>query len=182
MTDRFTEKALSQGYKARSVFKIKDMDKKFHIIKKGYLVLDIGASPGSWSQYVFEKGALVDAVDLDDVNVEGVNFIRANIEKKDIFEKIQEEYDVVLSDVAPKTTGVLDIDNYNSFLLSSRALEISQKVLKKTGVFVCKIFQSKYYNEFLKNFKKSFKKVRTVKPLASKKRSKEMYLIGFEKV
>ena len=182
MRDKFTNRAYFEGYLARSIFKLKSIDNKFKIFKRGDQVLDLGASPGSWSQYVLEKGGTVDAVDIDRLKVKDVNFIKADFLKDSIFEKIKSKYDIVISDAAPNTTGILDTDNYRSFELSSRALEIANKVLNKDGKFVCKIFQSSYFDEFRKEMKKIFKTVKTVKPEASKKKSKEMYLVGFNKV
>ncbi len=182
MRDKFTNRAYLEGYLARSIFKLKSIDNKFKVLKKGDIVLDLGASPGSWSQYVLEKGGKVDSVDIDRLKVKNVNFIKADFLKDSIFEKIKSRYDAVLSDAAPNTTGIFDTDNYRSFELSSRALVIAKKVLKKDGKFVCKIFQSTYFEEFHKEMKKVFKVVKTVKPEASKKKSKEMYLVGFNKV
>ncbi len=177
--DKFTRRAFSEGYFARSVYKLKDLQRKFKIIKDGDLVLDLGAAPGSWSQFVEELGAEVDAVDLNKVKYG--NFIKADIMDDKIFEKLKEGYDVVLSDLAPKTTGILKLDNERSYELSSRALEIAEKRLKKGGHFVCKIFQSEFFNDFLKNVKKAFRIVKVVKPMASKKRSKEIYIIALRK-
>jgi len=182
MKDKFTKKALAEGYKARSVFKLRDMDRKFHLINKGDRVLDIGAAPGSWSQYAVEKGAIAIAVDIESVNAHKVKYIKADIFDDVLFEKVGIDYDLVMSDVAPKTTGIIDNDNYNSFNLSSRSLEIAKKVLKRNGNYVCKIFQGEYFDEFHKEVKKTFRKVRSVKPEASRKKSKEIYLIGIDKL
>ena len=87
-----------------------------------------------------------------------------------------------MSDAAPKTTGILDSDNYNSFKLSSRSLDIAKKVLKRKGNYICKIFQGEYFDEFHKEVKKNFRKLKTIKPEASRKKSKEIYLIGIDKL
>ena len=182
MKDKFTKKALSEGYKARSVFKLRDMDRKFNLIKKGNRVLDIGAAPGSWSQYAVEKGAIAIAVDIESVNTHKVKYIKADIFDDVLFEKVGTGYDLVMSDAAPKTTGILDSDNYNSFKLSSRSLDIAKKVLKRKGNYICKIFQGEYFDEFHKEVKKNFRKLKTIKPEASRKKSKEIYLIGIDKL
>jgi len=88
MKDKFTKKALAEGYKARSVFKLRDMDRKFHLINKGDRVLDIGAAPGSWSQYAVEKGAIAIAVDIESVNAHKVKYIKADIFDDVLFEKV----------------------------------------------------------------------------------------------
>ena len=182
MKDKFTKKAFAEGYLARSVYKLKDIQGKFRLMKKGDNVLDIGAAPGSWTQYAVEVGAEVDGVDLNKFKVKGAKIIVADIMPDSIFEKIKKSYDVIISDAAPQTTGILDNDTYNSLVLSSRSLEIVKKVLKKDGKFVCKIFQGKYYEEFWKEMNIVFKKVKTFKPVASRKKSKEIYLIGLNKL
>jgi 23S rRNA (uridine2552-2'-O)-methyltransferase len=181
MKDKFTSKAKSEGYKARSVFKLKSLNNRFKLIKNGFRVLDLGAWPGSWSQYCLELGCTVDAIDLVEVNVDGINFIKGDVFNDDIFESLN-EYDIVLSDLAPKTIGVKKIDNEASFDLSIRALEISREVLVKDGNFICKIFQSEFFDSFIKEVKKDFKSVKIIKPEASRKRSKEIYVVGIRKV
>ncbi len=180
MKDKFTSKAKAEGYKARSVFKLKSLNNRFKLIKEGNRVLDLGAWPGSWSQYCLELKADIDAIDLAKVKVEGVNFIEADVFDEDLLDKLG-EYEVVLSDLAPKTMGVRKIDNEDSFELSMRALEIAKNVLIKNGNFVCKIFQSEFSNPFVKEVKKVFRTVKVIKPEASKKRSKEIYVIGIAK-
>jgi 23S rRNA (uridine2552-2'-O)-methyltransferase len=180
MIDKFTKKAKYEGYKARAVYKLKSINSRFKLVKKGVRVLDLGGSPGSWSQYCIEEGASVDAVDLDEIKVEGVNFIQSNVFADDLLDKLG-KYDLVLSDLAPKAIGVRKMDNEHSFDLSIRALEISREVLERGGSFVCKIFQSEYFDKFVDEVKKTFKIVKVIKPMASKKRSKEMYVVGIRK-
>jgi 23S rRNA (uridine2552-2'-O)-methyltransferase len=177
--DKFTRKAFSEGYSARSVYKLKDIQGKFKIIKSGDVVLDIGAAPGSWTQFATELGAEVDAVDLN--KVEFGNFIKFDIMSDEIFDLLKVEYNVVMSDVAPKTSGIRKIDNESSYDLSKRALDISEKVLVRRGKFVCKIFQSEFSEKFVKDVKKVFRNVKVVKPQGSKKRSKEFYVVGLGK-
>ena len=181
MKDKFTKKAFAEGYKARSVYKLKSINSRFRIIRKGSRVLDLGAWPGSWSQYCLELGAGVDAVDLKDINIKGINYIKADVFSKEIFNSLK-KYDVVISDLAPKTTGLKKLDNESSFDLSLRALEIASNVLFKDGSFVCKIFNSEFFDGFIKKIKTKFKLVRVIKPIASKKRSKEIYVIGIRKI
>lgn len=177
--DKFTKKAHFEGYLARSVYKLKDIQSKFNIIKSGDKVLDIGAAPGSWTQYALEFDAQVDAVDIN--KVKHGKWIEADITSDSIFEKISSEYDVVLSDVAPKTSGVRAMDNECSYDLSKRALDIAAKVLHKNGKFVCKIFQSEFSLQFVKDVRKVFGIVKVVKPVASKKKSREYYVVGMRK-
>lgn len=180
MKDKFTSKAKSEGYKARSVFKLKSLNNRFKLIKKGNKVLDLGAWPGSWSQYCLELDCKVDAVDLAEFKMEGINFIKEDVFSDKLFDKIG-KYDVVLSDLAPKTVGIRKIDNEDSFELSLKALEIAEKVLIKDGNFVCKIFQSEFFDQFVKEARKVFRIVKIVKPEASRKRSKEIYVVGISK-
>jgi 23S rRNA (uridine2552-2'-O)-methyltransferase len=180
MRDKFTVKAKAEGYKARSVFKLKNINNKFKLIKPEDKVLDLGAWPGSWSQYCLDLKAEVDAVDLKEVKIEGVNFIEADVFDEDLFEKL-DKYDVVISDLAPKTIGVRKVDNELSFDISLRALEIAKKVLNKNGNFVCKIFNSELFGGFIEEVKDSFRVIKILKPEASKKRSKEVYVVGIRK-
>jgi len=179
--DKFTVRAKAEGYKARSVFKLRDINNRFRLIKMGSKVLDLGAWPGSWSQYCLELKADVDAVDTKKIKIDGLNFISADVFDENIFKKLG-EYDIVLSDLAPSTTGIRKVDSEISFDISLRALEISREVLVKGGSFVCKIFNSEHFNDFLNEVKKSFRIVKIVKPEASKKRSKEIYVVGIRKV
>ena len=178
--DKFTSRARSEGYKARSVFKLKNINNRFRLIKEGNRILDLGAWPGRWSQYCLELKTNVDAVDLVKIKLEGINFIKEDVFSDKLFEKL-DKYDVVLSDLAPKTVGIRKIDNEDSFELSMRALEITKKVLVKNGNFVCKIFQSEFFDPFVKEAKKVFRTVKVIKPEASRKRSKEVYVIGIAK-
>lgn len=177
--DKFTKRAHAEGYLARSVYKLKDIQKRFKIIKKGDLVLDLGAAPGSWSQIAVELGAEVDSVDLNKVKFG--KWIKADVMSDEIFKILDQEYNVVLSDLAPKTIGVRKIDNELSYDLCIRALEISDKKLKRGGFFVCKLFESEWFKPFVKEAKKIFRNVRVYKPQGSKSKSKEMYIVGIRK-
>lgn len=179
--DFFSRKARDQGYRARSVFKIQEINKKYHIINKGDSVLDIGAYPGSWMQAcVSFKCKYILGVDIKDVfDVPYADFIKADITKDDIFEKIKQKnniFDVVICDVAPKTSG--NMDSYRSYTLSSRAYEIAKELLRNKGNFLCKIFMGGEFEEFLSEIRKDFLFVRTIKPKSSKKRSREIYIVA----
>jgi 23S rRNA (uridine2552-2'-O)-methyltransferase len=177
--DKFTKRALNEGYLARSVYKLKDIQKRFNIIRKGDNVLDLGAAPGSWSQVAVELGAEVDSVDLNKVKFG--EWIKADVMDDKIFDILKKEYNVVLSDLAPKTIGIKKIDNEVSYDLCVRALEIANKKLKRGGFFVCKLFESEWFKPFVKETNKIFKNVRVYKPEGSKKKSTEMYIIGIRK-
>jgi 23S rRNA (uridine2552-2'-O)-methyltransferase len=182
MKDYYTRKSREEGYYARSVYKLKSLNKKYSIIKKGDRVLDLGCSPGGWVQASLEitgKEGFVIGIDLDKVKVKGQNFkfIQGDIYGKEIINNL-EKFDVVLSDMAPKTTGVRDLDQARSYDLAKKALTVAKKKLKDNGNFVCKIFQGREYPEFINEVRKEFGFVKTAKPEASKSGSKEMYVIG----
>jgi len=178
MKDKFTLKAIDEGYRARSVYKLIFLNKKYNVIRSKDNVLDLGAWPGSWMQVCLDIGASVIGVDIKQItSMQGGKFILGDIYDLKILEKIKkyEKYDVVLSDLAPKTTGINDQEL--SFDLSEQALDITREVLKENGSFVCKMFQGPNFSGFLKELKKSFSFVKSVKPEASKKKSTEMYFV-----
>ena len=180
MKDFYTKKSREEGYYARSVYKLKHINKKYELIKKRDKVLDLGCSPGGWVQASLEiigKQGSVVGIDLSPIRkikAKNFKFIKADINEAEI----EGKFNVVLSDMAPKTTGIQDLDHERSYDLAKISLEIAKKHLKEKGNFLCKIFQGKYYQEFLNEAKKNFEFVKTVKPEASKKQSKEMYVIG----
>ncbi len=182
MKDYYTRKSREEGYYARSVYKLKQLNKKYSIIKQGDKVLDLGCSPGGWVQVSLEivgKEGSVVGIDLEKAKVKAENFkfIQGDVyDKKNL--EVVEKFDVVLSDMAPKTSGIRDLDQERSFDLAKQALSVAKKKLKVGGNFVCKIFQGKDYPNFINQVKKEFKFVKTFKPEASKSGSKEMYVVG----
>lgn len=176
--DKWSKKAKKEGYLARSSYKLLQLNKKYRLIKKGDRVLDLGCSPGSWSQVCLQLGVdRVTGVDIKEAKVkaENFNFILQDIYDLDV-EKIG-EFDVVLSDLAPSTSGIKDLDVEESIDLSNRAFEIAKNVLKPKGNFLVKVFQGKGFDELLKNIKKSFEFCKSSKPVASKSKSKEIYIV-----
>jgi len=182
MKDFYTKKSRKEGYYARSAYKLKQLNKKYQIIKKGDRVLDLGCSPGGWVQAALEivgnEGDIV-GIDLENAKVKAENFtfIKADIYNKEVIDSL-EKFDVVLSDMAPKTSGIRELDQERSYDLARQALTVAKKKLKTCGNFVCKIFQGRDYQNFINEVKKEFKFVKTAKPEASKSGSKEMYIIG----
>jgi 23S rRNA (uridine2552-2'-O)-methyltransferase len=182
MKDYYTRKSREEGYFARSVYKLKALNKKYHIIKPRDKVLDLGCSPGGWVQASLEivgQRGFVTGIDLNNVKVKAENFkfIQGDIYNEDILKETG-KVDVVLSDMAPKTSGIRDLDQARSVDLARQALKIAREKLNGNGNFVCKIFQGKEYPEFVNEVRKEFTFVKTAKPEASKSKSKEMYVVG----
>src|SRR3989339_883760 len=144
--DHYTRKAVKEGFRARSSFKLMQINQKYHLLKPGNSVLDLGCWPGGWliaAKKVVRNGIVV-GVDLTKIKpVEGVDFIEGDINSEDIQEKIGSfgKFDVVLSDMAPKTSGIISLDVESSIDLSRMALDTAEKVLKPGGNFLCKVFQ-----------------------------------------
>ncbi|MEN4044293.1 MAG: SAM-dependent methyltransferase [Methanobacterium sp.] len=183
--------AKKEKYRSRASYKLLQLNKKFRIIKARDYVVDLGAAPGGWSQValeiVGEEGKVV-AVDLQRIRpFEENNFVQitGDFTKKDLIDKIESELglsaDVILSDAAPKLTGIRDIDQLKSIDIAENVLKISDSILKIGGNMLVKVFQGEGFEEYLKEVKKEFKIVKTTKPPSSKKGSMEMYLIAMKK-
>lgn len=182
--DFYADKAKKEGYYARSVYKLQEMDEKYHLFKKGLKILDLGAAPGSWSQYALKKlqnQGLVIGIDLKPVliNTHNYQFILGDIEQHLKLLKSKGHFDIVMSDMAPNTSGVKSQDAFLSHDLSFIALNLSIQVLKNSGIFICKIFQGDGMEEFFRDIKKYFKKFKSIKPKAVRKNSKEIYVIAW---
>ena len=179
--DYYSRKARQEGYLARSVYKLKQLNKKYNLIKRNDTILDLGCFPGGWIQcsleIVGDKGH-VTGIDLNDVDVKGKNFSFYKIDafSDEVF-NIGNKFDAVISDMAPKTTGIKDLDRARSAKLAYRALEIAKKKLKPSGNFLAKVFQGEDFIGFLNECKKHFNFVKSDKPEASKRKSVEMYVV-----
>ncbi len=187
--DYFYYKAKEKNYPARSVYKLKEMDNKFSLIKKDQKILDLGASPGSWSLYsakkIGKKGIVV-AVDLNDLDIpklKQIIFVKSDVTSpsKELIEVLEKHkpFSLVLSDMAPKTTGIKVRDQALSLELAETALDYAIKFLKKGGNFIVKVFYGEDVPDFKNKMRKHFKSVKVFKPKSSKKESKEIFLIGF---
>ncbi|MBU3940362.1 MAG: RlmE family RNA methyltransferase [Nanoarchaeota archaeon] len=179
MKDKFTLRAEREGYKARSVYKLKEINNRFKLIEKGDRVLDLGAWPGSWTQYCLEKASEVVSVDKKKLNF-GKPIV-CDVFKDEIFDKVKGKFDVIVSDMAPMTSGIKELDEGGSFRLVMRALDIAEKLLKKGGNFLVKMFESEETEEVLGRVKKEFRSVKIYRPKATKKRSSEIYILGKNK-
>ena len=187
--DHYTHQAKKENYAARSVFKLKEIQEKYQVIGKGVRVLDLGCSPGSWMQLASElvgtKG-FVAGIDLKPVTVTLPEQARAVV--GDIFDitpemraVIGEKFDVIISDMAPSTTGFADADAVRSAALCESALYLAEELLVPGGAFVCKIFQGRDFHPFVKKVQATFARQRTFKPKSCRKQSRETYVIGLER-
>ena len=185
--DQYFKKAKELGYRARSAFKLEELQNKFHFLKPGLDVLDLGAAPGSWLQYaskiVGPKATLV-GLDLQPIEPIAKNIKTFAI---DIFSPKAEEligeyhpapFTVILSDLAPATSGEKSLDHFRSLDLSRQVVVLAQKFLAPHGTIVLKIFQGSDFDAFVKELKTQFNRVEVYKPKASRDRSFEVYVIA----
>lgn len=183
--DKWMKKAKNEGFRARSVYKLEELDLEFDIIKPGMTVLDIGAAPGSWLQYAAKKiGPTGKALGLD---LQRIKPIAGNIETKvcDVLDSNQMEkalkdygqFDLIISDLAPSTSGIKYLDQQRSLDLDRATFETAKTYLKPNGVLIMKIFMGPDMDKFKKELKSYFKRVYVSKPKASRERSKETYII-----
>lgn len=182
MRDKVTIKAKGEGYRARSVYKLFSINKRYCVFKEGNKVLDLGCWPGSWLQVCKElRCSKIIGVDVKRIiPIKEVEFVNKDVFSEDLLFSLQKygKFDTVLSDLAPNTSGKSEIDNFKSFQLSERAFLIACDVLKLRGNFVVKIFQSEDSERLLKDIRKKFSFVKVFKPENSRKRSKEIYIIA----
>ena len=182
--DIYVRQSQVDGYRARSAYKLIEIDEKFKIFKNGISVIDLGASPGSWSQYIsrtVKSGRLV-SIDLKGMEeIENTIQIKGDFTDLDSQEKIKalfkSKVDVVVSDMAVNTTGIKDIDAIYTVELAMEAMNFSKEMLVKEGRFVSKIFLGSSFNEIVALGKKLFKEVKVFKPKSSRKESKESFII-----
>ncbi len=186
--DYYFLKAKQENYPARSVYKLQEMDKAFRLLRKGMKVLDLGAAPGSWSLYaaerVGEKGQVL-ACDLQDAGTAfppNVLFLKENVfERSPEFESLLREkgpFDMVMSDMAPRTTGTKFTDQARSLELCLEALAVADLYLKEGGAFVAKIFMGPDFQEFVAAMRRRYAAVKTFKPKSSRSESKEIFEVG----
>ena len=183
--DQYRRLARDQGYRARSAYKLLQLNNSYHIIKKGSKVVDLGCAPGGWLQVVTKEvghAGKVVGIDLKPVeSVAGATVLKGNIEDVDMFEKIVgilgSKADVILSDLAPNVSGLWDIDHARQISLSATALGFARRVLRVGGSAVFKVFEGDLLNEFRADLKTSFGRVLLNKPSASRQESSELYIV-----
>lgn len=182
--DGYYHKAKEEDYRSRAVYKIKQIDEKFNIFKKGNVVVDLGAAPGSWSEYAVEKVGVgnVLAVDKERMrSIKGVSFQQGDMTDESFLRKVSiiaGEVDVVISDMAPNITGNYSMDHARSVHLAKMALKFCQQNIKENGRFVVKIFQGEEFETYIDEVKEHFDSVYGHSPMASRESSSEMYIIG----
>ena len=182
--DTYVRQSKVDGYRARSVYKLIEIDKKFKIFKGGLTVIDIGAAPGSWSQYASKKvrsGKII-SIDLKEmVGIKNTIQIKGDFTEKEIQNQIKsylsKSSDVVMSDMAVNTTGIKNIDSIQTGELCKEAMIFSKEVVSEKGFFISKIFMGGTFNEIVALGKKIFKEVKVFKPKSSRKDSKESFII-----
>ena len=182
--DIYVRQSKIEGYRSRAVYKLQEINEKFKILKNGIHIVDLGAAPGSWSQFVSRKfkNSKIVSIDLKEIEkIENIYQIKGDftdkLQQKKIIDYFGSKIDVVISDMAVNTTGNKNVDSLVTGELSIEALNFSANTLKKHGSFVSKIFMGSSFNEIVEIAKKKFKEVNIFKPPASRKSSKENFII-----
>jgi 23S rRNA (uridine2552-2'-O)-methyltransferase len=183
----FYQEAKRRGYRARSAFKLLQMQNKFNLIHKGDVVVDLGAAPGGWSQIAQElvgpKGVVI-GVDLQPIKpIKGVQFIQGDVADPQMLDKIRNllndhQVTVVLSDMSPDISGNYTVDHTRSIWLCEQSFTVAERLLKVGGHFVCKLFEGEDAKYFIENIRQQFQRVKQFTPQASRKSSSEIYIIG----
>lgn len=184
--DHYGKRARNEGFAARSVYKLQEIDRRLQLFRSGQRVLDLGAYPGSWSQYAAKRVGPKGFVLGLDIQARDTEPVAPNAEMRhaDIFDTEPESlgealsFDIVMSDMAPSTTGKRDLDQYRSFELFMRALQISKTLCKPGGNFVGKIFQGGEFPEAQKAVREAYSKARVIKPKATRGESYEVFIAG----
>ncbi len=182
--DTYVRQSKVDGYRARSAYKLIEIDEKFKVFKGGMSVIDIGAAPGSWSQYASKivKSGKIISIDLKEMKeIHNTIQIKGDFTKEEIQNQIKGHLvkgsDIVMSDMAVNTTGIKNIDSIQTGELCKEAMIFSKDVIKKKGFFISKIFMGTTFNEIVALGKKFFKEVKVFKPKSSRKDSKESFII-----
>ena len=182
--DKYVRQSKLEGYRSRAVYKLKELDEKFKIIKNDLNILDVGSAPGSWTQYLSEKskGSKIMSIDLKEVDkIQDVYHVVGdfldNKNQKMIADYFPKKIDLVVSDMAVNTTGNKNLDSIQTGELSLTAMHFAIGMLRPKGIFLSKIFMGSTFNEIVENAKKNFKESKIFKPPSSRKDSKESFII-----
>ncbi|PIR32067.1 MAG: 23S rRNA methyltransferase [Alphaproteobacteria bacterium CG11_big_fil_rev_8_21_14_0_20_44_7] len=184
LNDPLVQKAKKEGYRSRATYKLVDINEKFKILGKGKKLIDLGAAPGGWTQIAVKNGCDVTAIDLKEIEaIPGARIIEGDFLDDEIYEQLKQNYDVILSDMAPPATGHKQTNHLQIMNLVETAYHFAQEFLNNDGVFVAKIFQGGSEQELIKDMRNRFEKVKLFKPESSRKDSNEIYIvaIGFKR-
>jgi len=185
--DPYVQQARKEGWRSRAVFKLEEIDRREKLLRPGMICVDLGAAPGGWSQYLTEKlkgQARIFALDLLAMDaLPAVDFLQGDFTEEAVLHELLERLgedraDLVLSDMAPNISGTKAVDQPRSVYLAELALDLARRVLKPGGDFVCKLFQGEGTEAFIADARRSFGKVRVMKPRASRPGSSEIYLVA----
>lgn len=183
--DKYFQQAKRDGYRARSAYKLVELNERFKLLRAGMTILDLGAAPGSWSQVAAQlsQGAKIVAVDLSPMQpLVGVTTLRGDITKPETIAQMQAALsgnaDLVMSDVSPATTGIHLVDHARSIELARASLQLAIRFLKPDGKFVVKVFQGEDFETFVKEAREHFRQVSAHHPPASRDESREQYVVG----
>ena len=185
--DAYVKRRLQDGYRSRASYKLLEIQRKDRLIKPGMTVLDLGAAPGSWSQVATELVGSTGKVFASDLlpmeEIVGVNFIKGDFTDQVVCDSLLKEFagsliDLVISDMAPNTSGIQEIDQPKSIYLSELALDLARSVLKPDASFLVKVFQGEGLDAFQSQLRQSFRTAKVRKPAASRSRSRELYLLA----
>jgi 23S rRNA (uridine2552-2'-O)-methyltransferase len=185
--EHFYKEAKKQGYRARSSFKLKQIQNRFKIIKKGDTVLDLGAAPGGWSQVAKElvgEGGTVIGIDILPIEpIKGIIFLQGDLTEESTIEDVKQiidekKVDVIISDMSPDISGKYSVDQARSIWLCEHSLKIAEIFIKINGNFVCKVFEGEDFSTIAEKIKQKFKSVKYVSPPASRKSSSEKYIVA----
>lgn len=184
--DSFYKKAKLEGYRSRASYKLLELNQKYKLFRKNDAVLDVGAAPGGWSQVALqllgEKGIVVavDILDINPLNDKRFHFIKGDIRDENTLSEITKyasSFDIVISDIAPNTTGQKFVDHQNSINLIKIVINFIMKTLKKNGIFLFKLFDGEERESLVKDLKELFEDIKIIRPDATRKNSFEIYLI-----
>lgn len=190
LDDFYVKQAHKDGYRSRAAYKLLEINEKYRIIKPGMTIVDLGSAPGSWSQIAAkltgDHGMILATDILEMDNLGGVTFIQGDFREENVFNQLLEmlqgrRVDVVISDMAPNTSGNSAVDQPRMMYLCDLALDFASKVLDEKGQFLVKVFQGEGFEEYRKSIVKEFTVVKSVKPKASRPRSPEVYLLAQER-
>lgn len=185
--DVYVQRAQADGYRSRACYKLLELNEKDRFIKPGMTVVDLGSAPGGWSQVaaqlVGHKGRVIASDILPMDAIAGVDFIQGDFTEQSVFDEIQgvigtDQPSVVLSDMAPNMSGIVDVDQPKAMYLVELALDLAVQMLPQGGVFAAKVFHGEGFDDWLKSVRSNFQSVNSRKPAASRPRSKEVYVVA----